>query len=549
MFNRKINLLLITLVFILSISAVAAVDTTNVTDDIETSDADEEPPSGISFNVSDKISISQDDYSLETMDLLMYYKNGSRYEVTLTQGDNPLENATVIINIAGVDYTRVTDSLGVASLAINLNPGNYSVSTRYNYEMSSISLDSDIEILPTLSGGDIVKIYKNDTQYYATFLDRNGNPLANAEVSFNINGVFYSRKTNENGVARLNINLNSGEYILTAIHQNGLMCSNMITVLPSVSGSDVTKFYKSQTQYYAGFLDASGNPLANADVTFNINGVFYTRSTDENGFAKLNINLLPGQYILTAINPINNEMTSNIVNVLPTLITADVESESFSCSFNAILINDDGSVASNKKMMISVDGEEYYVTTSAYGMACLELNLSSGVHEVKSCDLSNGLELYNKINITAVEEIVQEENETVMVNETLYYSIYGVSPDNKTIMAIGRPSAQGELSDYGYKFYMTVFERVCPYCGSSELYWSIFWTGDETSNYGVFPATGNKEGGSAEGHIFCANCDADWSVFGNEHIYDGTTLTVVSEPVLTTKAAAYMLKDGEMIYG
>ena len=96
---------------------------------------------------------------------------------------------------------------------------------------------------------------------------------------------------------------------------------------------------------------------------------------------------------------------------------------------------------------------------------------------------------------------------------------------------------------------MTVFERVCPYCGSSELYWGIFWTGDETSNYGVFPATGNKEGGSAEGHIFCADCDADWSVFGNEHVYGGgTTLKVVSASVLTTKDVAYMLKNGEMIY-
>ena len=547
MFNRKINLLFITLVFMLSISAVAAVDITNSTDDIETSDADEEPPSGISLNVSDKISISQDDYSLETMDLLMYYKNGSRYQVTLTQGDNPLQNATVIINVAGVDYARVTDSNGVASLAINLNPGNYSVSTRYNYELSYISLDSDIEILPTLSGGDVVKVFKNDTQYYASFLDRNGNPLANTEVSFNINGVFYTRKTNENGVARLNINLNSGEYILTAIHQNGLMCSNRITVLPSVSGSDVTKFYKSQTQYYAGFLDATGNPLANSDVTFNINGVFYTRTTNEYGLAKLNINLLPGLYVLTAINPINGEMTSNIVSVLPTMITSDVESDSFNCSFNVILINDDGSVASNKEMMICVDGEEYYATTSAYGIASLELNLSSGVHDVKSCDLSNGLEICNIINITAVEEI-EEENETVVVHETLYYSIYGVSPDNKTIMAIGRPSAPGELSEYGYKFYVTVFERVCPYCGSSELYWSIFWAGDETTDYGVFPATGYKEGGSAEGHIFCANCDADWSIFGNEHVYDGTTLNVISESVLSSKAAAYMLKNGEMIY-
>ena len=35
-------------------------------------------------------------------------------------------------------------------------------------------------------------------------------------------------------------------------------------------------------------------------VTFNVNGVFYHKTTDENGVAKLNINLMKGQYIITS---------------------------------------------------------------------------------------------------------------------------------------------------------------------------------------------------------------------------------------------------------
>ena len=539
----------------LSLSAVAAHDTVQISDDFEIGDAEEEPPSGSALIPSDIKSISNDDYSLQTKDLSLYYKNGTRYEVTLTHEDIPVENAQVIINVCGVNYTRHTNENGMASIAINLNPGIYSVSTLYNYNnLSSISLDSDIEVLSTISGDDIVKTYRNDTQYYASFLDNNGNPLAYSEVTFNINGVFYTRKTNENGIAKLNINLNSGEYIITATHQNGLMYSNLITVLPSISGSDIVKFYKNGTQYYATFFNSAGKALIGADVSFNINGVFYERTTNEKGVAKLNINLNPGTYILTAINPVNGEMFSNLITVLPTIISSDMDSDSLITKYSVIFLNGDGSVAEDKEVEFILDGVSYDVTTDEYGVATIESELTLGVHEIVSHDKETGLYVANVINVTAIEidkiadEIIYYNN-TTSSNETLFYSQYGVSPNNRTIMAIGRPSASGELSTYGYKFYMTEFERVCPYCGSTELYWGIFWTGDETSNYGLFPATGHKEGGSAEGHIFCANCDADWSVFGNEHVYGGgTKLKAVSTPSSTTKNIAYMLKNGEMIY-
>ena len=539
----------------LSLSAVAAHDTVQISDDLEMSDAEEEPPSGSALIPSDIKSISNDEYSLQTKDLSMYYKNGTRYEVTLTHEDIPVENAQVIINVCGVNYTRHTNANGIASIGINLNPGIYSVSTLYNYNnLSSISLDSDIEVLSTISGDDIVKTYRNDTQYYASFLDNNGNPLANSEVTFNINGVFYTRKTNENGIAKLNINLNSGEYIITATHQNGLMYSNLITVLPSISGSDIVKFYKNGTQYYATFFNSAGKALIGADVSFNINGVFYERTTNENGVAKLNINLNPGTYILTAINPVNGEMFSNLITVLPTIISSDMDSDSLITEYSVIFLNGDGSVAEDKEVEFILDGVSYDVTTDEYGVATIESDLNFGVHNIVSHDKETGLYVANVINVTAIkidkiaDEIIYYNN-TTSSNETLFYSQYGVSPNNRTIMAIGRPSASGELSTYGYKFYMTEFERVCPYCGSTELYWGIFWTGDETSNYGLFPATGHKEGGSAEGHIFCANCDADWSVFGNEHVHGGgTKLKAVSTPSSTTKNIAYMLKNGEMIY-
>ena len=129
-----------------------------------------------------------------------------------------------------------------------------------------------------------------------------------------------------------------------------------------------------------------------------------------------------------------------------------------------------------------------------------------------------------------------------------YWTKYGVSPDGTKILAIGRPSASGE-SRYGYDFYKSEFQRRCPHCGSNQLYWHIFWAGNETSNWGRFPATGRNEGGSAEGHIFCAKCDADYScILGKEHVSNGRTLTRVSGPVKSTKTDAYKLRSGQYVY-
>lgn len=53
------------------------------------------------------------------------------------------------------------------------------------------------------------------------------------------------------------------------------------------------------SQFKATLLDGYGNPNPNQNVTFNINGVFYNRTTGSDGVAKLNIRLMPGEYIIT----------------------------------------------------------------------------------------------------------------------------------------------------------------------------------------------------------------------------------------------------------
>ena len=608
----------------LSVSAVgAASDVGNVVsfdDDVETSDLDVDPPSGI--DDINNVTYSKSEYTREPViygeDLSMYYKNGSRYEVSIYQDGKIINSqnndSKVIFNVNGVNYTKELVN-GKASIGINLNPGNYTITTFYHYTDGLATKTNNIEVLSTIQANDVVKFFRNGTQYYAKFLDGCGSPLVNASVIFNINGVFYKKQTDDNGmaklninlrpgvyiltamhpdalmygsnitvlstilandvvkffrngtqycakfldgcgsplvnasvtfningvlykkqtdyegVARLNINLFPGKYILTAMHPDGLMYGYNITVLSTIHGDDIVKFFRNGTQYCAKFLDGCGSPLVNASVIFNINGVFYKKQTDYNGMARLNINLFPGEYILTAIH-LNGEEKANIIKVLTTISAEDISLiENKSGVF--VLKTHDGA----RNVSITINGVEYIVQTDDGGVATLNVSLSKGNHAVLSKNLNSGEEVFNTIYVMEDPAFIK------------YYSIYGVSPDGKYIMAIGRPSAAGELSKYGYTFYKSVFERICPCCRSDRLYWGIFWAGSETANWGVFPATGLKESGSAEGHIFCAKCDADFSVIdGKNHGGGSKNLIKVISTVSSSKDEAYILKNGQMPY-
>ena len=136
--------------------------------------------------------------------------------------------------------------------------------------------------------------------------------------------------------------------------------------------------------------------------------------------------------------------------------------------------------------------------------------------------------------------------------KTRYYNMYGRSPDNKYIMAIGRPSADGEKKQWG-TFYKTVFKNDCPCCKAKHsLYWNIYWAKNEKTSSGKNPAVGKPKSGSIEGQITCKSCDADWSITGkskeNRAGKCKKSLTVHKKKVKSNKTEAYKLKKGKMKY-
>ena len=342
---------------------------------------------------SQEFSISNDNIKLETNDLDMYYHDGSKFIMNLTNNNQAIANATININLNGINYTRVTDEEGLASITINLDSGAYAINCSYVDENNlTYASDAVIVIKATVDASNLTKIYRNDSQFYAIFTDFTGHHLANINVTFNINGVFYNRTTNSVGVARLNINLEQGNYTITSINPlTGENAANLVCVLPSITqNKDVVKYYRNATQYVVCIVDGEGNPVSGENVTFNINGVFYSRASNSTGHIKLNINLQPGYYTITA--EYNGCRVSNNIEVLPVL-SADNLTKSYGSSdpFKCSLVDGVGNPLAGENITFNINGIFYDRITDDGGIAKLNINLQSGEYLITSS--------YNQSNI------------------------------------------------------------------------------------------------------------------------------------------------------
>lgn len=350
----------------------------------------------------DNCNFINNDYALvkayiEAPEFYKHYGGLEKFRIYLSEDGKARTNANVNIKINERDYVRTTDEYGMASIAINLNPGEYNATVTYE----DAKANSMITVMSTVDGENITKIFRNATQYYATFWDSEGYLLSNTEVEFNINGVFYKKLTDEEGIAKLNINLIPGEYIITAKNPVSTeMYSNVVTVLPNIAENyNLTKYYRNDSQYVVRLLDDKGSPVgAGVDVTFNINGVFYTRTTNTTGHSKLNINLGPGTYIITAIY--NGLMMANTITVLPVLEAKDLEMKyKDESQFEAKLVDGQGNPFAGQTVTFNINGVFYERTTDELGIARLNINLIAGEYIITSS--YNGSNIANKITISS----------------------------------------------------------------------------------------------------------------------------------------------------
>ncbi|WP_407379468.1 hypothetical protein [Methanobrevibacter sp.] len=252
---------------------------------------------------------------------------------------------------------------------INLNPGNYIITTEHE---DGCKISNNISVLPSIISNDLIKIYKNESQFIVKALDSNGNAIENISLRMNINGVFYDRITNSSGLAKLNINLNPGKYIITIVNLNdSCVVSNNIVVTPYLFTQDLVKYYKNSSQFIAKLVDEQYNPIFGEKITFIINGKSYDRVTGNEGNSKVSINLWPGEYEITTVS--NQYAVSNKITVLPTLLDFNPQNCIIDCkkqeTYNVTLLDGQGGFLANESVIFEYWGKKVSLKTDENGVA------------------------------------------------------------------------------------------------------------------------------------------------------------------------------------
>ena len=211
------------------------------------------------------------------------------------------------ITCNGVNET--TFPSGISQLITNtIEPGKTHTYT-FKFTYKDTGTDQSIDMGKELSAK--IQIFgKLPSGEYFPYED--GSLAINKNVTFNINGIFYTRETDLNGSASLAINLRPGKYVITTIF-DGLEIGKQVNVLPTLVTQNLIMDYLDDSRFTAQILNGQGRLLANQNVSFNVNGVFYHKITGADGLASLNIRLMSGEYIITSIW--NEFQTGNTIKV------------------------------------------------------------------------------------------------------------------------------------------------------------------------------------------------------------------------------------------
>lgn len=460
--SKKMFFVLLVLAVVFSLTAVQASDINSTAAD----STDE-----VSLQIDDSASLDAPDADMDALDESarnqtelvspsneIYYKGS--YSVTLKDADSGsgLSNKAVDFTINNVKYATTTGNDGVANVNLDLSPGKYTVFASFggDDDYNLCNLTSTFNILPTIKAKDISKYYGANVPYSAQFLDSHGKALANTLVTITVNGKDYNVKTDNNGVASLQVNLKPGSYKVVSTNPiMGYKLTTNFAILSTLSSSNVKQVQGQNKKFKAKFLGSNGKPLAKTYVKYKFKGKTHKIKTDSNGKIVISLKKLKkGTYKIVCYNK-DGLSNTNVIKIYKRKASTKLSSK-FDYTFYpndkrqikvqlSTALGDDSNVG--KTIRIKINGKNYYRKTGADGIAYMDLSsFKKGILNVKY--QYDGNKFFKSSQLTRSVIIFPTTKTSLIVKGTTHFG-YGAGTQLKVFYnAGGVPLAKRSVKLY-----------------------------------------------------------------------------------------------------
>ena len=229
-------------------------------------------------------------------------------------------------------------------------------------------------------------------------LDEKGVGISGKRVLIKYNNQNFIKRTNANGCVYLKLS-STGTYVINfAFDEDGyspLNVSKRFTVINNKVSKIAASSYVAYTGVknpYTVTLTAGGVKLPYKKVTFVVKGKKYTRTTDGNGKATLDINLPKGSYTVkcyfNGLKYANSAKASAKINVkkgMPTNIIrmTDIDyGNKKSGVFTVVYKDCRGATIPKKTIVFKINGKTYTNVTNSKGLASFNIKLPTGLYKL-----------------------------------------------------------------------------------------------------------------------------------------------------------------------
>ena len=305
-------------------------------------------------------------------------------------------------NIVSNGTIKANESIDLSNLAAGEYTAEISYPGNENYTSSNATAKVSINNLNTeVTANDLNTTYKEEDYLVATLKDSEGNPISGVELSVDLDGN-KSFVTDSNGQIKIPTkDLAASTYTATISYEgNGTYIGSSASANVIVNRINTRFNFTNMTTtgieqnvdgrvgeyFYFQLLDEYGNPLAGKKVSMGFNGVVYNRTTNETGWARLQINLRCVNLYTFAVEFDGDDEYAGAFDVALINVTAQTpklstsnksyKSTAKTKTLTATLKSAKGNPVSGKQITFTVNGKKYTAKTNSKGIATVKVSLS-----------------------------------------------------------------------------------------------------------------------------------------------------------------------------